>query len=265
MYSAFTFIIVGYVSILVFMFLFQRTFMYHPTVENSSQDKIMFKFEEIFIPTTNNISLKSWYSFDEKNKKTILFFHGNAGTLDARIYKLNVLSELDVNFLIISYRGYSGNDGKPSEQGFYEDANSALKWLENKGIKKEDIILYGESIGTGVATEIGSKDQYAGIILESPFTSLVDMGKKLYPFLPVSLLQKDRYENNKKVKLINFPILIMHGKADSIVKFEMGKRLFDIANSPKFSFFPEYDNHMMAFNDKMKLELSNFFSFVIKQ
>lgn len=264
-YSIVTFSIVAYLSILAFMFFFQRTFMYHPSAKNYSPEKITFQYEEVFIPSSDNIGLKSWFSFDLPSKKTILFFHGNAGELDARIYKLNILKDLGLNFLIISYRGYSGNKGKPSEKGFYEDAQSAVKWLENKGIKKENIILYGESIGTGVATETASRDKYAGVILESPFTSLVDMGKKLYPFLPVSILQKDRYENDKKIKLIQYPILIMHGKADTIVPFDMGKKLYDKAQEPKFNFFPEDDNHMMAFNEDMKIALSSFFAYLSKQ
>ena len=239
--------------------------MYHPNAKNYSPEKIMFDYKKVEIPSTDEITLKSWFSFDDNNNKTILFFHGNAGELDARIYKLNIFKELKINFLIISYRGFSGNKGKPSEKGLYEDAQSAVKWLEKQGIKKENIILYGESIGSGVATEIASQDKYAGVILESPFTSLVDMGKKLYPFLPVSILQKDRYENYKKIKLIEYPILIMHGKADTIVPFDMGKKLYDIAQEPKFGFFPENDNHMMAFNEDMKIALSSFFAYLSKQ
>ena len=109
-----------------------------------------------------------------KDYKTILFLHGNAGTLENRIYKINHFKDVDVNFLIIAWRGFSGNKGKPSEKGLYEDAKSAIKWLKNKGIKEENIIIYGESLGTGVAVEIAQNKNFAGIILESPFTSMVE-------------------------------------------------------------------------------------------
>ena len=191
-------------------------------------------------------------------KKTILFFHGNAGTLDNRIYKLNFLGNLDVNFLIIAWRGYSGSSGKPSEFGLYQDAKSALNWLNSKGITEDKIVLYGESLGTSVAIEVGQNKDFAGVILETPFTSMVDVGKNKYPFFPVSLLLKDKYESDKKIKNIKSPILIMHGEADKIVPFWMGKKIYQLANEPKYSYFTKYDDHMMEYNEKLLNELKKF-------
>ena len=134
---------------------------------------------------------------------------------------------MEINFLLISWRGFNGNDGKPTEQGLYLDAKSAIKWLSNKGIGEEKIIIYGESLGSGVATEISQNKNFAGVILESPFTSMIDAGKSRYPIFPISLLLKDRYESDKKIKNIKSPILIMHGEADKIVPFRMGKKLYE--------------------------------------
>ena len=251
-------IILFYLSILLIMFFFQRSFMYHPSSKNYIPEKITFNYEEIFIPVNSEISLKSWSTNIHQNQKTILFFHGNAGDLDARIYKLNVFDDLGINFLIISWRGFSGNQGKPTEKGLYEDANSAVKWLNQKGIKNENIILYGESLGTGIAVELSSKNDFGGVILESPYTSMVDMGKKFYPFLPVSLMQRDRYNSIKKIKKITSPILILHGKADNLVPFYMGVKLFNEANEPKSSYFPTFDGHMMKY-DKQMLEKIDYF------
>jgi len=152
--------------------------------------------------------------------------HGNAGTLENRIYKINHFKDVNVNFLIIAWRGFSGNKGKPSEKGLYEDAKSAIKWLKNKGIKEENIIIYGESLGTGVAAEIAQNKNFAGVILESPFTSMIDAGKTKYPFFPIRLLLKDKYESDKKIKNIKSPILIMHGEVDGIVPFWMWKKMY---------------------------------------
>jgi len=124
---------------------------------------------------------------------------------------------MDVNFLIIAWRGFSGNKGKPSEEGLYKDGKGAINWLVNKGIKQENIILYGESLGTGVATHLAQNKKFAGIILETPFTSMIDAAKNFYPYIPVSLLLKDKFDNKEKMKNINIPILIMHGEADQIV------------------------------------------------
>ena len=107
------------------------------------------------IKTSDNIDLLGWYhEKDLKKYKTILYFHGNAGSLENRIHKLNHFNEMDVNFLIIAWRGFSGNQGKPSEKGLYEDGRSGINWLINKGVKEENIVIYGESLGTGVATHL---------------------------------------------------------------------------------------------------------------
>ena len=121
-----------------------------------------------------------------------------------------------------------------------------------------NIIIYGESLGTGVTTEIAQNKNFAGIILESPFTSMIEAGKSKYPIFPIRLLLKDKYESDKKIKNINSPILIMHGKSDKLVPFWMGEKLFNMANEPKYSFFPENDDHMMEFNKNLIKSLNNF-------
>ena len=190
--------------------------------------------------------------------KTIVYFHGNAGKLENRIHKLNHFKDMDVNFLIISWRGFSGNSGKPSEQGLYKDGNSAIDWLKKMGLVDKDIILYGESLGTGIATQIAQNKKFAGLILETPFTSMIDAAKNVYPFIPVSILLKDKYENNKKIKNINIPILVMHGEIDQIVPFKMGKKIYEMANQPKYSYFTKYDNHMMEYDKKLVSALKLF-------
>ena len=165
---------------------------------------------------------------------------------------------MDVNFLIISWRGFSGNKGQPTEKGLYKDAKSGVEWLKNKGIRKENIIIYGESLGTGVATEIAQNNNFAGVILESPFTSMVAAGKSKYPIFPIKLLLKDKYESDKKIQNIKSPILIMHGEDDKIVPFWMGKKLYELANQPKYSYFPKYDDHMMEFNKDLIKSIDSF-------
>ena len=250
-----------YLIILSYIYLFQRNLLYHPSVNGYQADKINFDYEEVFIQNDDGIKLKSW--FHEKdliNKKTILFFHGNAGNLSNRNYKLNELSKFDVNFLIVAYRGFSSNQGKPSEQGLYEDARSSLEWLKVKGVKEKKIILYGESLGTAIAIEVAQNKYLAGIILESPFTSMVDLAQKYYPFLPVKFLLKDKYETVKKLPNINSPLLVLHGKLDTIVPFAMGKKLYEKANKPKFKYFIDSDNHMMRFDQNLLDEIKKFIS-----
>ena len=253
--------ILTYFLILFSTYIFQRNLLYHPTENNYSGDQISVDVEKIKIRTQDNIELTSWYHKKNLNNyKTILFLHGNAGSLENRIHKINHFKDMNVNFLIIAWRGFSGNEGKPTEKGLYEDARSAVRWLKSNGVKENNIIIYGESLGTGVATEIAQNKNFAGVILESPFTSMIDAGKDKYPYLPVRLLLKDKYESDKKIKNVKSPVLVMHGKVDNIVPFHMGKKMYELANEPKYYYFSEYDDHMMEYNEKLLKALKNFFN-----
>jgi len=248
--------------VLIAVFVFQRNLLYHPKIDNYINDHASNEPREIKkveIKTKDNINLNAWfYKKDIKNYKTILFFHGNAGSLDNRTYKLNHFKDLGLNFLIVAWRGFSGNKGKPDEKGLYEDAKSAINWLKLEGIIEKNIIIYGESLGTAVAIEIAQNKKFAGIILESPFTSMVDMGKKYYPFFPVSYLLKDKFESHKKINNVHIPILIMHGKVDKIVPYDMGKKMYELANEPKFFYSQEYGDHMVEYDEKLLQALKNF-------
>ncbi len=259
LYLTISSIIIVYFSIILFVYFYQRSLLYHPSENNYLNDKINFNYKEIFIETDKNIKLKSWFiEKDLENSKTILLFHGNAGNLFNRVYKLNELNKLDLNILIISWRGFSGNEGRPTEKNLYHDANEAVKWLNNRGVNNKNIILYGESLGTGVATELGKRNTFGGIILESPFTSIAKAAKIYYPFLPINLLLKDRYDSIKKIQSITTPILIMHGKKDNIIPQNMGLELFEKANEPKFNYFPKNDDHMMEYNDELLKNIKLF-------
>jgi len=253
-----TFLLI-YLIISVSVYIFQRNLLYDPKENNYSGDKLIVKIEKVKIKTQDNIKLTSWYhKKDISNYKTILFLHGNAGSLENRIHKINHFNNININFLIVAWRGFSGNKGKPTEKGLYEDAASAVRWLKSNGIKEKNIIIYGESLGTAVAIEIAQNKNFAGIILESPFTSMVDAGKEKYPFLPIKFLLKDKYESDKKIKNIKSPILVMHGEVDNLVPFYMGKKIYDLANEPKYFYFSKYDNHMMEYDKKLLKSVEDF-------
>tara|TARA_B100001123_G_scaffold182907_1_gene209464 strand:+ start:153 stop:965 length:813 start_codon:yes stop_codon:yes gene_type:complete len=251
-----------YILLLIIVFFFQRNLLYHPSLNNYLNNQtsgVPTEVEKVNIMTNDKIELVGWFYQNNLDKfKTILFFHGNAGTLENRTYKLNHFKDLNVNFLIIAWRGFSGNKGKPSEKGLYEDGISAINWLKTKGINEKNIILYGESLGTGVVAEIAQNKNYAGIILESPFTSMISMGKKYYPFFPVRFLMKDKFESYKKITNISAPVLIIHGKVDKIVPYYMGKKMYELANEPKFFYSQEYGDHMVEYDEKLLLALKKF-------
>ena len=254
-------IILAYLAIILFVYFYQRNLLYLPSENNYLNDKIDFKYEEIFLETDKKIKLKSWFiNKDLKKFKTIVFFHGNAGNLLNRVHKLNELNKLDINILLTSWRSFSGNKGKPTEKNLYHDANRIIKWLKEQGVDNKNIVLYGESLGTGVATELASKNNFGGIILESPFTSMAATAKIYYPYLPVNFLLKDKYDSKSKIKDIKIPILIMHGKMDNIVPQKMGLELFEKANNPKFNYFPENDDHMMEYDSQLLNKIKSFIS-----
>ena len=256
--KSFFLLILIYFVITVVVYFFQRKLLYHPFSPQITGKGLIHNFETINFKTSDNFELKGWFHLKNSNKKTILFLHGNAGNLDNRIDKLNFLGNMDINFLIISWRGYSGNPGNPSETGLYKDALGGIEWLNKKGISNDRIILYGESLGTAITTEVAQNENFAGIILEAPFTSMVDMGQKIYPIFPVKFLLKDKYESKNKIKNIKSPILVLHGRKDKIVPFYMGEKIFEMANSPKFKYFTDLDDHMMNFDDKLINEIDLF-------
>ena len=244
-FNIFLIVLLIYFLITAFLFFYQRKLLYHPNINSYNDVKPNHRIEEVFISSDND--LISWYYKKNEKYKTLVFFHGNAGNLSNRIYKLNEFSKLNLNYLIFAYRGFNENKGKPTEEGLYKDAISVIEWLKSKNVLEKDIILYGESLGTAIAVHTGQHKSFAGIILEAPFTSMVNMGQKYYPFFPVRLLLKDKYESINKIKNIKSPILIMHGKRDKIVPFKMGLKMYELANFPKYKYFDDYDDHMMDF------------------
>ena len=255
--NSFLILLFLYIFVIIFLFFYQRKLLYHPSENNYlDETSLNHNIEKKFIQSENK--LVSWYFEKNSDYKTILFFHGNAGKLDNRVYKLNELSKLEINYLIIAYRGFSGNEGKPTESGLYQDAKSAKIWLNNNGVKDKDIILYGESLGTAVAVDLVSKHKFAGIILESPFTSMTRLAQKYYPIFPVKIILKDKFDSINKIQKINSPLLVMHGEEDTIVPFSMGVEIFDKSNTQKTKYFIKNDDHMMNFDQNLISGIQKF-------
>ena len=136
-------------------------------------------------------------------------------------------------FLFLNYRGYGGSDGKPNEEGLVADGLAAYKFLGQRDVSGDQIILFGESLGAAVAVQVASQREIKALILEAPFTSAVDVAAKAYPYLPSRWLMKDRFESINHIKFIGAPLLIIHGEADQVVPFSLGERLFADAVDPK--------------------------------
>lgn len=184
--------------------------------------------------TDDSLTLEGWYSPPETGNPVVLFFHGNTGDIGDRLFKMEPYIQAGYGVLLAGYRGYGGNPGDPSEEGLYRDARAWVKALHNQSIFNPQIILYGESLGSGVAVQMAVEYQdVKGLVLEAPYTKLPDIGARQYPIVPVNLLMTERFESINKIGSVSVPVLIFHGTNDDVIPFAFGKRLFEAARDPK--------------------------------
>lgn len=211
-----------------------------------------FPSEELHLTTEDGATIYGWYISADKassNGKVLLLCHGNAGNISNRLEKAKLLRPLGLAVLLFDYRGYGRSAGTPSEQGTYRDAEAAYRFLvDKKGYRPDQIVIYGESLGCAVALELARRHPPAALILESPFTSILDMGKKIFPYLPLRWILRYHYDNLGKIGGLQCPLLIMHSPQDDVVPFEMGRRLFEAAPRPK-TFFELRGSHNDGFLD----------------
>jgi uncharacterized protein len=217
------------------LYFLQPKFLYCPVkrVPYNPSD-IGLNFENVTFLSRGDVKLNGWFIPAKDANVTVLFCHGNGGNMTHRLDTINILNELGLNCFIFDYRGYGNSKGKPTEEGTYLDAKAAWDWLiVNCNIQPEDIIIFGRSLGGPIAAHLAKKVHPRGLLIESTFTSYVDMGKKSYPYMPIRLFATFSYKTIKYVKKVHCPILIIHSRNDEIIPFEFGLRLYDAANEPK--------------------------------
>jgi len=194
---------------------------------------IGLEFTDTYFKTEDGRTINGWFVPAKDSQYTILFFHGNAGNISHRLDKIKILNSLGLNVFIIDYRGYGKSEGKPSEKGFYLDANAAYDYLVKiKRIDPGSIIVYGESLGGAVAIELCVKNNAKALITEETFTSVRDMGKVAYPYLP-SFFVSDRFNSLSRIEKINIPKLLIHSRNDNLVPFALAEKLYKKAKEPK--------------------------------
>jgi len=175
-------------------------------------------------------SFTAWYAPGAPGLPTLLYFHGNAGNMSERADRFAEVLKSGFGLLAVSYRGYPGSAGSPSEAGFFADALTAFDWLATR---TPDIVLHGESLGTGVATFVASKREARALILEAPFTATVDIAAATYPWVPVAYLMTDQFRSRDYIKQVGEPVLIVHGTADTVDPISYVKDLFELGGEPK--------------------------------
>jgi len=231
------FIAIAYAAIVTVLFLFQSRLVYFPNIDRElsvTPQAYGLDFESVNLPTEDGETLHAWWVPAKDARGTILFFHGNAGNISHRIDYLRMFRKLGYATLIFDYRGYGNSTGSPSEAGTDRDAAAAWRWLtQTRGLRPEEIVYAGESLGAAVASGLAVRHPPRALVLLSTFTSVPDLGAKIYPFIPVRLISRYSYDNRAHVRQIKVPVLVAHIRDDDIVPFAHGRRVFEAANEPK--------------------------------
>lgn len=227
--------VVGYLGLVALLYLFQASLLYYPTQAwvGTPADRGL-AYRDIALRTADGLMLSAWWVPAQQARAAVLFCHGNGGNISHRLDTLALFNRLGLSTLIFDYRGYGRSEGTPSEQGSYRDAEAAWDFLvQGMGIEPRHIVLFGRSLGGAVAADL-AQDRPAGVlILESSFTSVPDLGRELYPFLPVHLLSRFSYDTRAYVRRIRSPVLVVHSRNDEIVPFHHGQAVFQAAPEPK--------------------------------
>jgi fermentation-respiration switch protein FrsA (DUF1100 family) len=222
-----------YVGLVALMYVAQRTLMYFPyAVHMPPADADFPQAQEIMLRAADGTNVIAWLVPPKPNKPLVLYFHGNGGSLAHRVHRFRRLVDDGTGLVALSYRGYGGSEGSPTEDGLIADGRAAYEFARAQ-YPDAKIVLWGESLGTGVAVAIAAETDVAAVILEAPFTSAADVAFSAYPFIPVRLLMKDQFRSDDRIGSVKAPVLIMHGARDRVVPFRLGERLFALANEPK--------------------------------
>ena len=194
-----------------------------------------FAWEDVTVQTSDGVKLHGWYLTAPKEEGTVLFFHGNAGNISHRLFKIKGWIERGISVFLVDYRGYGKSEGKiEHEQDIWRDSEAAFQWVtETKKIPLSKLILYGESLGTNPAIRLGTEYQVAAVILEAPFTTFFELARTHYPFVPKVLLKDFEFSNISRIAELKAPLLILHGTRDEICPYRMGEELFKKAPEPK--------------------------------
>ena len=230
-------IAIAYVVFAIAIFFVQPRLVYYPEYGRSiagTPDELGLDYEAVELSTDDGETLHGWFVPAPGAKATVLFFHGNAGNISHRMGYLSMLYSLGYNTFILDYRGYGESSGVPSESGTYRDAQAAWQYVTvKKGIAPSEIVLFGESLGGAVAAWLATRKEPGLLVLVSAFTSVPDMGAKLYPFLPVRLLSRFDYDTLEYLKAVTCPVFVAHSPQDEIVPFTQGQALYEAAPAPK--------------------------------
>lgn len=259
------FAIVVYAIATLGMYTFQRKLQYRAENKSLTPESVGISGASVeSLTTADGEKIVLWHAPANAGMPTILYFHGNADEMGDRPLRFNYYHSRGFGVAYVSYRGYGGSTGSPSEAGLMADATASYDWLISKGVEPSRIVLLGESLGSGVAVQLAAKREVGALALEAPYTSTVEVAAKIYWWLPVRALMKDQFKSIDFIAAVFAPLLIIHGEADELIPVEFGKRLFAAANQPKeLEIVPGF-GHDVLFEETTWAREVGFFARVIK-
>lgn len=223
----------GYLALVALLYVAQRGMMYFPaTARTPPATAGLPQAEEVMLDTADGERVIAWHVPPRGDKPVILYFHGNGGALSYRADRFRALIADGTGLLALSYRGYGGSSGRPTESGLLQDAAAAYRFALAR-YPAQRIALWGESLGSGVAVALAAEQPVGRVILEAPFTSTADIGAAAYPIVPVRLLMKDQFRSDQRIGKVTAPVLILHGEQDRVVPIAFGERLYGLITAPK--------------------------------
>lgn len=223
-----------YATLLSGMYFYQRDLQYFPTRHDPEPRAAgLAGVERVELSTPDGETLVLWFAPPDGDRPVILFLHGNGGSIADRADRFVFYQSRGFGVAFLSWRGYGGSTGSPSETGLLTDAKTAYDHLRGLGVAPDRIAVVGESLGTGVAVQIAAANPTGAVVLEAPFSAAVDVARAAYPWLPVGLLMKDQFRSRDHIAGIRAPLLILHGDRDRVIPPGFGERLYDAAQNPK--------------------------------
>jgi len=204
-----------------------------------------FDWEDVYLQTSDEVKIHGWYLTAPNQKGAIIFYHGNAGNISYRLFKSKGWIDRGISVFLVDYRGFGKSEGKiKGAQDLLRDGQAALDWtVQTKDLPLSKIILYGESIGSFPALKLGSDNKVGAVILEAAATSLHDLARLHYPFVPKVILNDFAMPNDEQIKDLKAPLFILHGTRDEICPYKMGQALYELAPEPKEMFSIEGGMH----------------------
>lgn len=217
---------------------FEHSQIFHPTREWIAQPSELGRpFEDLSLTSPDGVKLSAWFfpadAHSPRAKSVLLYCHGNGGNISHRLDLCRSLMRTGANIFLLDYRGYGRSEGRMSEEGTYLDVQAAYHWLRARGFDARHILAFGESLGGAIAAELAVRESVGGLILQSTFTSIADIGTELFPWLPVRWLHTIKYDTWKKLPRVRVPVLVTHSREDTLVRFHHAEKNFAAANEPK--------------------------------